>query len=201
MSSTVIKRLCKRLCAAVVLASAGAGAFAAESSRVPTFVQDPVLGLRLPVAKLKLDPVAEDIRALCEQMADNETWSGRQWTFGVAKSPTTTYYLANGYFKRLHPQRGQRQYYQPDNGGGGVYQVADGKCKGDPARESFEVRDPKQIPHEVLQQLASDMVARLENATGGSERLRAAIKKQRIDLRKLPPELQEAFKAYIAPAK
>lgn len=197
MSSTVIKRLC----AAAVLAAAGAAAFAAESSRPPAFVQDPVLGLRLPVAKLKLDAVAEDVRALCEQMADNETWTGRQWTFGVVKAPTVTYYLANGYFKRLHPQRGQRQYYQPDRGGGGLYQVADGKCKGDPARDTFEVRDPKQIPHEVLQQLANDLVARLESAAGGSARLRAEIKKQRIDLRKLSPELQEAFKPYTVPAR
>jgi hypothetical protein len=197
MSSTVIKRFC----AAFVLAALGAAACAAESSRPPAYVQDPVLGLRLPVAGLKLDPVPDDLRALCEQMADNENWTARQWTFGVATSPAATYYLANGYFKRRQPQRGERQYYQPDQGGGGVYQVADGTCKGDPARETFDVRDARQIPPEVLQQLASDLVARLEAAAGGAGRLRAEIKKQRIDLRKLSPELREAFKSYIAPAR
>lgn len=197
MSFTVIKRLC----AAFLFAAVGTSAFATESNRPPSFVQDPVLGLRLPVAQLKLDPVADDIRALCTQMADNVTWSGRQWIFGVARSGGTTYYLTNGYFKRLHPQRGQRQYYWPDNTGGGVYQVADGKCEGDPARETFDVRDPKQIPYEVLQQLAIDLKARLESATGGSDRLGTELKKQRIDLRKLSPELQEAFKPYISPIK
>ncbi|NHZ98884.1 hypothetical protein [Massilia sp. CCM 8734] len=194
MSSTVIKRLC----AAVVFAALSAVAGAAESRHAPTFVADPMLGLRLPVARLKLDPVPDEIRALCEQMADNETWTGRQWIFGVAKSPTATYYLANGYFKRRHPQRGQGRYFQPDEGG--VYQVADGKCSGDPARETFAVRDPKQIPHEVLQQLAADLVARLVQAAGGGDRLRADIKKRKIDFDQLSPEMQEAFKPYFAPA-
>ncbi len=195
MSSTVIKRLC----AAVVLAALSAVAGAAESNQPPKFVQDPVLGLRLPVAKLKLDPVSEEIRALCDQMADNENWTARQWTFGQAKSSEAAYYLTSGYFQRRHPQRGQRRYLQEE--GGGLYQVAGGKCNGDPARETFAVRDAKQIPHEVLQQLAADLVKRLEGAAGGPDRLRAEIKKQRIDLRKLSPELQEAFKPYIAPAR
>lgn len=195
MSSTVIKRLC----AAVVLAALSAVAGAAETNQPPKFVQDPILGLRLPVAKLKLDPVSDEIRALCTQMADNENWTARQWTFGEAKSAEGTYYLTSGYFKRRHPQRGQGRYLQ--EAGGGVYQVAGGKCNGDPARETFDVRDAKQIPHEVLQQLATDLVARLERAAGGPDRLRAAIKKQRIDLHKLSPELQEAFKPYIAPAR
>ncbi|NHZ92799.1 hypothetical protein F2P45_27885 [Massilia sp. CCM 8733] len=195
MSSTVIKRLC----AAVVFAALSAVAGAAESNHPPKFVQDPILGLRLPVANLKLDPVSEEIRALCVQMADNENWTARQWTFGEAKSADATYYLASGYFKRWHPQRGQRRYLQPDDGG--VYQVAGGKCNGDPARETFAVRDARQIPHEVLQQLAADLVARLERAAGGPERLRAEIKKQRIDLHKLSPELREAFKSYAAPVK
>lgn len=191
MSSTVIKRLC----AAVVVAALSAVAGAAESKQAPAFVPDPILGLRLPVARLKLDPVPEDIRALCDQMADNDTWSGRQWIFGVAKSPTATYYLANGFYKRLHPQRGQTRYYQPDEGG--VYQIADGKCSGDPARETFAVRDPKQIPPEVLQQLAADLVARLVQAAGGEQRLRADIKKRKIDFDQLSPEMQEAFKPYF----
>lgn len=177
----------------------GSSAGAAESSRRPQFVQEPVLGLRLPAASLKLDPVPDDIRALCDQMADNENWTGRQWIFGMAKNATASYYVANGYYQRRHPKHGERLYYQPDDGG--VYQVSDGTCKGDPARETFAVRDARQIPREILQELATDLATRLSRAAGGPDRLRAAIRKQRIDFEKLSPEMQEAFKPYFTPAK
>lgn len=194
MSSTVIKSLCT----CVLAAALGTSAIAAESSYRPQFVQDPVLGLRLRIASVSLDTVPEEIRALCTEMADSATWTGRQWIFGIAKYPTMTYYLVSGYFQRRHPQSGERLYFQPD--GGGVYRVSEGRCNGDPARETFDVRDPKQIPREVLQQLASDLAVRLVRAAGGTNRLRAELAHQHVDFLMLSPEMQEAFRPYFAPA-
>lgn|GEM_PF-783543 len=191
MLSTAIKGRCAAVLLAVLCASAGAQ----ESKRPPQFLQDPVLGLRLPIAGMKLDSVPEDVRALCEQMADTETWTTRQWVFGVTEYSSATYYLVNGYSKRRHPKPNQRPYLQSVNGG--VYKVSGTECNGDPARETFAVRDPQQIPREVLQQLAQDLVTRLARATGGAQRLRAEIKKQHVDFDHLSPEIQEAFKPYF----
>ncbi|MFP5393172.1 MAG: hypothetical protein ACLGI6_16760 [Gammaproteobacteria bacterium] len=191
MSST----LPRRLCATLLLAAVGAGAGAAESNQRPRYVQEPILGLRLPAAGAQLDVLPDDVRALCVQMADNESWSGRQWIFGMARSATSTYYLVNGYFKRRSPEAGEGLYFQPEDGG--LYQVSGSACNGDPAREAFAVNDPAQVPGEVMQQLAHDLARRLVRALGGADRLRAAIARQRIDLRRLSPELQEAFKPYV----
>lgn len=136
MLSTAIKGRCAAVLFAVLCASAGAQ----ESRRPPQFLQDPVLGLRLSIASIKLDPVPEDVRAQCEQMADTETWTTRQWIFGVTEYSSATYYLANGYSKRRHPKPNQRPFLQSANGG--IYKVSGTECKGDPARETFEVRDP-----------------------------------------------------------
>lgn len=189
MPSIVIKILC--ITAAVLSASAAAQ----EVERPPQFVHDPVLGLRLPAARLRLDPVPENIRALCEQMADNATWTARQWIFGVAKYPATTYYLVNGYSKRRNAEAGERLYIQFSEGG--LYKISRGQCDGDSARETFDVRDPKQIQREVLLKLARDLATRLARQTGGADRLRTEIENQRIDFQQLSPELQEAFRPYF----
>lgn len=193
MLSTAIKALCTAVLLALLCASAGAQ----ESNQPPQFLQDPVLGLRFR-ADAKLDLLPEDIRALCLPMADTETWATREWIFGVARHSTATYYLVNGYSKRRNPKPGQRLYFQHIDGG--VYKVAGTECNGDLARETFAVRDPRQIPREVLQELAQDLVTRLARAAGGTQRLRAEIKKQRIDFNRLSPEMQEAFKPYFGPA-
>ena len=183
----------QRLCIAIAALSASAGA--RESNRPPQFVHDPVLGLRIPAASVKLDPMPETIRAMCEQMADNATWTGHQFIFGVVKNSTATYYLVNGYAKRRNPQPGERLYVQPVEGS--VYTISGAQCGGDAARETFEVRDFKQIPREVLQQLARDLATRLVRAVGGAGRLRTEIINQRIDFQLLSPETQEAFKPYF----
>lgn len=190
MPSTVIKSLF--LAVAVFSSSAGAQ----ESNYPPQFVQEPVTGLRLTVASIKLDPMPEALRAMCDQIADNQTWTGRQWIFAMAEYPSATYYLLNGYAKRRNPKHGERLYFQTD---GGVYKISDGKCAGDQARETFDVRDPKQIPREVLQQLARDLAMRLGRAVGGADRLRLEITNQHIDFHMLSPEMQEAFKPHVAP--
>ncbi|WP_028100486.1 hypothetical protein [Pseudoduganella violaceinigra] len=193
MLSTAIQGRCGAILCALLCASA----CAQESNHPPQFLRDPILGLRLPVASAKLDVLPEEIRAQCEQMADTETWTTRPWIFGVANDSTATYYLIHGYSMRRNPKPGQRLYFQPIDGG--VYTISGTECTGDPARETFAVRDPAQIPREVLQQLAQDLLTRLARAAGSKQRLRAAIKQQHIDIHQLSPEMQEALNAYFAP--
>jgi len=172
-------------------------AFAKDSP--PRILNEPVLGLRLDAASVKLDPLSEDVRAMCVQTADNESSTARFWIFAQAKDAATSYFVISGYSKRLHPEPGE-PLYEPTERGGVLY-VTGNKCEGDPAREVFEARDFKDIPETILQQLARDLATRLARAFGGPNRLRAEIKNQRIDFDRLSPELQEAFKPYFGPAK
>jgi hypothetical protein len=191
MPSTVTKNLLATLLFAVLCGRAGAS----PSNHPPRYLQEPVLGLRLEIAGLKLDPLPEDVRAMCEQVADDETWTGRVWIVAEAKDAATTYYLLAGYFKRRHPEPGQSLYDTDSQGG--LYTITGTKCGGDPAREVFDVRDFNATPQPILQQLARDLAARLVRAEGSPDKLRAEIKSQRIDFNQLSPELQEAFKPYF----
>lgn len=178
---------------AVVVASMAASA--AEYAHPPKYLVEPMFGLKVQLANGKLEPLPEQVRAACTQMADNEAWTGRQWIFGVVQSDEATYYLVSGYFERRHPGPGELRYHQPDQGG--FYVVKGQDCGGDPAREAFEVRDFEQIPKPVLERLARDSKARLVRAFGGESRLRAEIKKQGITSDRLTPELAIAFKPYF----
>jgi hypothetical protein len=191
MPSIVTKGLLAALLSAVIGSQAGA----APRNHPPRFLQEPVLGLRLEVSGLRLDPLPEDVRAMCGQVADDETWSGRVWIVAQVKDAATAYYILAGYFKRKHPEPGQSLYDTESQGG--FYTITGTKCGGDPAREVFDVRDFKATPQPVLRQLALDLAARLAKAFGGREQLRAEIKNQRIDFEQLSPELQEAFAPYF----
>ena len=181
--------------AMIVLATASIIAGAADFEQPPKYLVEPVFGLRVALANAKLDPLPDQIRAACVQMADNETWTGRQWIFGAVERDETTYYLVSGYFERQHPEPGQSRFHLPDQGG--IYVVKGKDCGGDPARDIFDVRDFEAVPQAVLEQLAQDLKSRLVHAFGGDARLRAEFKKQRIARDRLTPELSAAFKAYF----
>jgi len=166
-----------------------------RSSSPPRHLQDPVFGLPLATSSSNLETLSEQVRSICEQIADNPTWTGHQWVFGVTQEGPTTYYLVGGFFERKNATRGQQPYFQPEQGG--IYEVNGQTCGGDPAREVFEVRDLDRIPQAVLQRLAVDFASRLSMAVGGEERLRDLLVKQRIDARKLSPELRDAFGPYL----
>lgn len=194
MLSIVIKN---RVVAAVLLTLVSVAAFARDST--PRILNEPVLGLRLKAADLKLDPLPEEVRAMCEQTVDTERRTSRLWVFARANDARTTYYVVAGYFQRQHPASGEARY-EPTVRGGMLY-VTGNQCKGDPARETFEARNFEDTPQPVLQQLAGDLAARLTQAVGGADRLRAEIRNQHIDFEQLSPELQEAFKPYFEPIK
>lgn len=190
MLSIAIKRaLVAALC---VLSSTAASAADAP----PRYLTEPVLGLRLD-ANAKLDPLPEDVRALCVQLADNEYSTARMWIFAQARDAGGAYYVVAGYSKLRHPAPGER-LYEPTTRGGFMSVTGD-RCVGDPAAESFAARDFDVVPQAILQKLARDLAARLVRALGGPERLRAEIRNQRIDVDTLSPELREAFAPYSTP--
>lgn len=191
MPSIAIKFLVALLVGALITGPADS----APGDHPPRYLQEPVLGLRMELKGLGLDLLPETIRSRCSQIADDERWTGQVWILAQATDATTQYYVVAGYFKRRHPGPGEGLY---DTGSqGGVYMVTATTCGGDPARETFDVRDFNQIPQPVLQQLAHDLATKLTRAFGGSDRLRAEIRNQRIDFNGLSPELQQAFAPYF----
>ena len=201
MPCTVINRL-----AAAALLAISATAAASSSDKPPRSLTVPVLGLRLPLDRLNVDKFPEDLRTMCDQIADDELYTGQVWIFGRAKDAASTYYVLTGIFKRRSPDpAGERRLYENwDNGV--VFTVKDGKCGGEDAVETFAVHDPNaenngNVPDSILRELARDLAARSARAFGGPDRLRAEIKNQRIDFNQLPSDLQEAFKPYFGSAK
>jgi hypothetical protein len=195
MPSTVISRF-----AVTALFALSTMAAAANSDKPPRFLSVPVLGLRIPLDRIKLEPFPEDLRVNCPQLHDPELYTSRVWIFGQARNAASTYYVLSGYSKRLNKEPDQKTYEYWDDGA--VYSVTGTKCGGDGAEETFEVHDPNadndgNVPIPMLKILALDMAARTVNAFGGADRLRAEIKAQRIDFNRLSPELQEAFKPYF----
>jgi hypothetical protein len=194
MPSTVISRI-----AAAALFAISITAAATNSDKPPRFLTVPVLGLRLPLERVNLEPFPEDLRVKCPLLEDDLVTS-RVWIFGRVRDAARTYYVLTGYFKRLNKLPEQKLYEFWDNGA--VYTVTGSKCGGDDAEETFDVRDPDadndgNVPIPILKLLAVDLAARTVKAFGDADQLRAEIKKQRIDFNKLSPELQEAFAPYF----
>jgi len=198
MPSTATKRI-----AAAVLLAISATAAARGSDKPPRFLTVPVLGLRLPLERINLEPFPEELRMKCGQLED-EFFTSRVWIFGRARDAANTYYVLSGYSKRLNKDPDQKLYEPWDYGA--VYTVSGNKCGGDDADETFDVRDPNadndgNVPIPMLKALAVDFAARTVKAFGGADRLRAEIKAQRIEFDRLSPELQEAFRPYFEPTK
>lgn len=194
MPSTVISRITAAALIAISTTAAATG-----SNKPPRFLTIPVLGLRLPLERVNLEPFAEEIRIHCGQLED-EYATSRAWILGRAKDAASTYYVLTGYSKRLNKDPEQKLYEYWDRGA--VYTVTGSKCGGDDADETFDVHDPNadndgNVPIPMLKALAIDFAARTVKAFGGADKLRAEIKAQRVDFNRLSPELQEAFKPYF----
>jgi hypothetical protein len=88
------------------------------------------LRLRLPLDRINVDKFPDDLRATCDQIADDELYTGQVWIFGRAKDAASTYYILTGIFKRRSPEpAGERRLYENlDNGL--VFTVKGGKCGG-----------------------------------------------------------------------
>lgn len=195
MPSTVISRI-----ATSILFVISATASATGSDKPPRFLTVPVLGLRLPLARINLETFPEELRVKCGQIED-EYRTSRLWIFGRAQDAARNYYVLTGYTTRRNPEPNQHLYeYWSD---GIVFVVQGDKCGGDGAEETFDVRDPDanndgNVPIPILKVLAVDFAARTVKAFGGPDNLRAEIKNQRVDFNKLSPELKEAFFPYFS---
>ncbi|RYG99656.1 MAG: hypothetical protein EON58_03180 [Alphaproteobacteria bacterium] len=184
----------KRLVAVASLALACCIAQAKEGP--PRVLQEPVLGLRLPAAKLRLNVLTDEIRNKCAPLADNEKWRGRLWVYATTKDAGGTYYVVGGYYERLNPEPGQPRYQLDTTGA--VFQIVGDTCIGyGGAKEVFDAQYFEETPQAILRKLAADLAAQLARGLGGSERLRTELRNQRIDLEQLSPELQEALKTYF----
>jgi hypothetical protein len=188
MLSTVTKRafIAAFLFAFCTAVSAG--------EKPPRYLNEPLLGLRLD-AKVKLDPLPDEVRAKCPRIADDDESSVHLWIFAQASDAGAAYYVASGYTKMRHPASGAPLYDPIVRGG--LYIIAGNKCDDDPADESFGARDFNITPLPILKQLSRDLAVRLVRAVGSADKLRAEIKNQRIDFDSLSPELQEAFRPYF----
>lgn len=166
----------------------------------PRVLHEPVLGLRLPAAKLLLNPLQDEIRNKCAALADNERWRGHLWVFATTKDAAGTYYVVGGYYERPNPEPGQPRYHLDTTGA--VFQMIGDTCIGyGGAKEVFDVRHFEETPQAILQSLAADLATQLARALGGSDRLRTELRNQRIDAEQLSPELQGAFKSYLPPQR
>lgn len=184
----------ERLVAVVSLALFCCVAQAREGA--PRVLQEPVLGLRLPAAKLQLTPLPDEIRNKCAVLADNEKWKGRLWVYATTKDAAGTYYVVGGYYERPNPEPGQPRY-QLDTAGA-VFQISGQTCSAyGGAKEVFDARYFEETPQPILQKLAVDLASQLSRTLGGADRLRTELQNQRIDFEQLSPELKEAFKTYF----
>lgn len=190
----------KRIAATALFAISATAAAATGSDKPPRFLTVPVLGLRVPLERINVEPLPEDIRVKCPQLYDEQRYTAYMWIFGRAKDAASSYYVLAGYYKRSDPGPGRRKYEFSEQGT--VFTVTGHKCGGDGADETFGPRDPNadndgNVPDRVLKVLAVDLAARTVKAFGDPDRLRVELKAQRVDFNALPPELQEAFKPYF----
>jgi len=184
----------KRLVAVVSLALVSCTSQAKEVP--PRALQEPVLGLRLPTAKLRLNVLPDDVRNKCAVLADNERLKGHLWVYATAKDAASIYYVAGGYYERPNPEPGQPKYQLDTTGA--VFQILGESCIGyGGGKEVFDARYFEETPQPILQKLAIDLAVQLARTLGGPDRLRNELRNQRIDFDQLSPELQKAFKPYF----
>lgn len=190
MSSTAIKRFL------AVFSFAFVSCCALAKDRPPRDLQEPVLGLRFPLASAKLDALPDDVRNKCSELADNENWKGRLWVYATAHDAGGTYYVVGGYYERPKREPSESRYYLDTSGA--VFQIVGNQCTGyGGGREVFDARYFEETPQPLLQRLADDLASRLARAFGGPDRLRDELRNQRIDPDTLPAELHEAFKGFF----
>ena len=195
MPSTAIKRIATTALFAISTAASATG-----SDKPPQFLTVPVLGLRVPLEHINVEPLPEHIGEKCPQLYDEQRYTAHMWIFGQARDAASSYYVLAGYYKRSSPGPDRRKYEFAEQGT--VFTVTDDKCGGDGADETFRSHDPNadnngNVPDRVLKMLAVDLAARTVKAFGGRDRLIVELKAQRVDFEALPPELREAFRPYF----
>lgn len=174
----------------------------AYGEQPPRILTEPLLGLKYDHTKTKFEPLSDRLASGCQVLNDSEKSYGVWFVFARASDASgRTYYLLHGYEVDTDPLPGNPRYMT--EGFGIILGVEGEKCEvlDADARQLFKDRlFDDEFPFDMMQNLATDFAARLSQAYGGKERLRAALTRQRIDLRKQPEEIRHALQDLL-PAK
>jgi hypothetical protein len=163
----------------------------------PRTLSEPVLGLRYEAARVKFDPLPDQVLANCKNLADNEDWQSVWFIYAQARDPLGRTYYATGGYDISRKSRGKPRFTTGDEG---LILFTDrGSCTTlEQVRQTFDARlFDDEITEPVLKLLAADFAKRLERAFGGAAKLRTELRNQHIDKDALPPELLEALKPYF----
>jgi hypothetical protein len=177
---------------ALFLCVLSSGAWAAKEAP-PSVLQEPVFGLKLPLASAKLKPFPDEMRAQCKQLADNESWKGHLWIYAKAEDEFGTYFVVGGYYERSKAVFSGPRFHLDTSGA--VVRLAGKECTAfGGARDVFDARYFAEIPQVTLQRLADDLIIQLMNSFDEMNRFKDAIRRQQPDLDNLPGELRVALR-------
>lgn len=132
---------------------------------------DPVFGLAVTMPTASIPPAPASLMAACPDLA-NARWDRKAWVFGQVETPERSLTLIAGQFV----DRRRPGTHETDAKGAIVLRQGDTCRLFGPAREVFDYGDDAIDPAD-LGRLASDSVARLRQAMGGADPLRAALAK------------------------
>ncbi|MES2298914.1 MAG: hypothetical protein V4582_17850 [Pseudomonadota bacterium] len=161
----------------------------------PTILQVPVLDIRYEIAATNFEALPADITDLCD--TDHE-YRGRYFIFANIRDGARSYYLIGGYGVRPPPELpGHPRYYPYDFGT--VYFIEGKRCEevGDAIPVFEDGATEQDLSQSTLTRLAKDFAVRLEHGFGGKDRLRAELRNQHVDFKRLTTELQKAFYPYF----
>jgi len=165
----------------------------------PRMLREPLLGLQYDRMVVNFVSLPTELRARCPTLADTENMQGNWYIYGqAASSAGDSYYIAGGYFVRAHPRPPELPEFELD-GGGVIFMIRDGECMvfEEAARTMFEPFLADEIPADVLLALAQDHIMRLAEAFGGRERLKAAVRSQKVAIARLPKVLRQAYQRFL----
>lgn len=160
-------------------------------------VQEPVFGLRYAPAKVRFEPLPASVLSACPSLV-NERWDRESWIHARQSEGATLRYVIGGrYVTRVQPGPGvpspaSAPQTQPDVQGAVIELGPSGCVLHGPAREVFD-SPPAELPAEALDALAADLGLRYRQAFDGQPGLQAALKRQKVDLRRLPARLAKAL--------
>lgn len=185
-----------RIIALAVLAMVSCAVSAGDTP--PRILQEPILGLRYEVAKVKFEPLPARALVNCETLVDNEHTRGVWFVLGRAHDASgRTFYVVDGYEIRHDPEPPKYPKYVV-GGDGIVFQTEGDQCTViGGVRETFGARSFDETPLPILRRLAADIMSRYVRAFGGSEQLRMELRNQHVDQDQLSPELREVFTPYF----
>lgn len=167
------ERVFRGACRAAGVAAFSMAAVAASAQELPIAGQEPVLGLRFPVARVQFEPLPAQVLKTCPALAVE----GRErsaWLLAQAQEGGHRYVALGGF---LMPRGGVGQVETDLRGA--VVDMSPAGCELlGPARRVFDAPPPG-LPASALEQLANDLARRYAQAFGSADGLQAVMRRQR----------------------